>query len=161
LSKTIGKLPCDVSRHRYRHFVGIRASASLEERKFATATGDTQKITIPFLDENGNFPASSRSDSLNAGIPATGNLEYIVAISAVDKSGLKNLVDLRNWLIGGYLISLLIVFFTGMFFAARAMAPISDIRQKAEQISASDLHIRIDEGKRTDEQVFHRLDRRV
>jgi signal transduction histidine kinase len=46
---------------------------------------------------------------------------------------------------------LLIVFFAGMFFAARAMAPISDIRQKAEQISASDLHIRIEEGKRKDE----------
>lgn len=124
---------------------------ALKNGKFSVALGDTQKIIIPFLDENGNFPAAALADTLSTGIPATGNVEYIVAISAVDKSGLKELSDLRKWLIGGYLISLLIVFFTGIFFAARAMTPISDIRQKAERISASDLHIRIDEGKRKDE----------
>jgi signal transduction histidine kinase len=124
---------------------------ALRNGKFAITRGDTQKIVIPFLDENGNFPTGALIDSQNAAIPATGNVEYVVATSAVDKSGLKALAELRNWLITGYLTSLLVVFFAGIFFAARAMSPISEIRQKAERISATDLHVRIDEGKRKDE----------
>ncbi len=124
---------------------------ALKNGIFATTTGDTQTTIIPFLDENGNFPAAASIDSQNAAIPLTGSVEYIVAISAVDKSGLKDLVELRKWLLGGYLTSLLIVFFAGIFFATKAMSPISDIRQKAERISATDLHIRIDEGRRKDE----------
>jgi len=119
--------------------------------KFSVEMGDTQKIIIPFLDENGNFPAHASLDSESASIPSTGSVEYIVAISAVDKSGLKSLSDLKKWLVGGYIAALFVVFFTGIFFASRAMSPISDIRQKAERISATDLHVRIDEGARKDE----------
>jgi signal transduction histidine kinase len=124
---------------------------ALKNGKFTVATGDTQKVVIPFLDENGNFPVAASIDSQNIAIPAVGSVEYIVAISAVDKRGQRSLLELRNWLIGGYLSSLLFVFFAGIYYATRAMSPISDIRQKAERISATDMHIRIDEGNKKDE----------
>jgi signal transduction histidine kinase len=124
---------------------------ALRNGVFTIASGDTQKVVIPFLDENNNFSAIASADPQNRAIPTTGNVEYIIAISAVDKSGLKALGELRNWLAGGYLASLLIVFLAGIFFASRAMSPISDIRRKAELISATDLHIRIDQGGNNDE----------
>ncbi len=124
---------------------------AIKNGKFAISTSDTQKIIIPFLDENGNFPNSGLIDSQSNSIPVTGNVEYIVVISAYDKRGLKSLQNLRNWLIGGYLSSLLFVFFAGIYFAARAMEPISVIRQKAEKITATDFHIRLDEGNKSDE----------
>jgi signal transduction histidine kinase len=124
---------------------------ALKNGKFAITIEDTQKVIIPFLDENGNFPAAASIDSQNNAIPTTGNVEYTVAVSAVDKRGLKALTELRNWIIGGYLASLLFVYFAGIYFATRVLSPISIIRRKAERISATDLHVRIDEGKKRDE----------
>jgi signal transduction histidine kinase len=123
---------------------------ALKNGKFAVTFADTQEVIIPFLDENGNFVPKAPIDPQNV-IPATGSAEYLVAVSSVDKRGMKELTELKNWLMGGYLASLLIVFFTGIYFASRAMSPITGLRQKAERISATDLHIRIEEGKRTDE----------
>ena len=124
---------------------------ALKNGKFAIMTGDTQKVIIPFLDENGNIPSARAVASPLADIPNTGNVEYILAVSSVDKIGLKTLARLRNWLIGGYFSSLLLVFFAGIFFASRAMSPISNIRREAERISATDLSIRISEGHNKDE----------
>ncbi len=124
---------------------------ALKNGKFAVTGGDTQKVIIPFLDENGTIPAANAAAAPVADIPNTGNVEYILAVSSVDKIGLNTLARLRNWLIGGYFSSLLLVFFAGIFFASRAMSPISGIRKKAELISATDLSIRIGEGKSRDE----------
>jgi signal transduction histidine kinase len=124
---------------------------ALKNGKFAITTGDTQKVVIPFLDENGNIPSTSAVTPPIADIPNIGNVEYILAVSSVDKIGLKALARLRHWLIGGYFSSLLLVFFAGIFFASRAMAPISGIRRKAERISATDLSTRISEGRNRDE----------
>ncbi|MDD5674169.1 MAG: histidine kinase dimerization/phospho-acceptor domain-containing protein, partial [Chitinivibrionales bacterium] len=124
---------------------------AVKNGKFTITRGDTQKVMIPFLDENGNFPRTVSVDTLNKDIPLTGNVEYIIAVSSVDNEGLKSLARFRTWLLGGYFVSLLIVFFAGLYFAAGAMSPISGIRRKAERISATDLHIRIDEGNKKDE----------
>jgi signal transduction histidine kinase len=124
---------------------------ALKNGKFAIRTGDTQKVIIPFLDVNGTIPAAGAVASASADIPTTGSVEYILAVSSVDRIGLKMLASLRTWLLGGYFSALLLVFFAGIIFASRAMAPISGIRRKAERISATDLSTRISEGRNRDE----------
>jgi len=124
---------------------------AVKNGKLAIAIGDTQKVIIPFLDENGNAPLSIFPAEKDTVIPVTGNIEYIVAISAVDLEGRKALQRLGTLLIFSYAISLLIVFTGGIIFAGQVLAPVSALRQKAERITATDLHIRIDEGKRNDE----------
>jgi two-component system sensor histidine kinase ArlS len=86
------------------------------------------------------------------GIPYSDNQgEFIVIAAAADSSGGASLAFTRNTLITGYVCSLLIVFVSGRFFSKQALNPMSDIVRNVNRIRASNLHLRLSEGKGKDE----------
>lgn len=76
---------------------------------------------------------------------------FVVTASAIDKFGRQKLQNLRNVLIGSFLLILLIVAIAGWIYAGRALRPISNIVNKVNTISATNLSTRLDEGNKTDE----------
>ncbi len=76
---------------------------------------------------------------------------FVVTASAIDKFGRQKLHNLRNVLIGSFLLILLIVAVSGWIYAGRALRPISNIVNKVNTISATNLSTRLDEGNKTDE----------
>jgi signal transduction histidine kinase len=77
--------------------------------------------------------------------------DYIVIASAYDKYGLKELKNLKIILITGLLASFLLSFFAGLFYAGRAMKPILDVISEVDNISATRLNTRVNEGNGKDE----------
>ena len=81
----------------------------------------------------------------------SGHERIVVFVGARDIFGLKKLKYLRLILISVYFISLIIVYFAGKLFAARALAPISRIIREVDGISIYSLDQRLDEGNGLDE----------
>ncbi|MDB5036271.1 MAG: two-component sensor histidine kinase [Chlorobi bacterium] len=113
----------------------------------AATAGDTQMVFFPYLD----------NEHL-----------YVVEVSAIDTAGINSLRRLGWALMAGFAISITVVCGVGWWFASRAMAPITATTRQAERISATDLHIRLDEGNGKDElaelarafnAMLHRLER--
>jgi two-component system, OmpR family, sensor histidine kinase ArlS len=77
--------------------------------------------------------------------------KYIITSSAVNIVGAEQLADLRRTLITGNLVTLLIIFLAGRFFAIQALKPISEIIKQVETINGINLSLRLDEGNRKDE----------
>jgi len=86
------------------------------------------------------------------GIPYSDNQgEFVIIAAAEDVSGRQSLAFTRNALLTGYIASLLIVFLSGRFFSKQALNPMSDIVRNVNRIRASNLHLRLNEGKGKDE----------
>jgi len=77
--------------------------------------------------------------------------DYLVVASSVDTITLEKLEDLRLILITGFLGSLLIVVGSGWAFSKQALRPILKVVAEVEQISASDLHLRLSHADGKDE----------
>jgi signal transduction histidine kinase len=76
---------------------------------------------------------------------------FVVTASAIDKFGRLKLLHLRNILLISFLSILAIVAVTGWVYAGRALKPISNIVNKVNTISATNLGTRLDEGNKIDE----------
>lgn len=76
---------------------------------------------------------------------------FVIVVSAVDKTGIDRIQNLKELLIIGFLISLVIVCVTGRFFSKQALNPMSEIIKEVNKISASNLHLRVNEGNGKDE----------
>lgn len=77
--------------------------------------------------------------------------DFIVVVSARDNYGRLELRHLLNILILSFLTGLLLIYFTGYFYAGRVLSPISAITQRANAISANNLHLRLDANDNKDE----------
>ena len=77
--------------------------------------------------------------------------EFVIIVSAINKRGIDRLNFLRDILIIGFFIFLVIVFVTGLFFSKQALKPMSEIIKEVNNISAPDLHLRINTGNGKDE----------
>ena len=77
--------------------------------------------------------------------------DFVIIVAASDLGGLARLDQLSVILVLGFLVCLLIVFFLGMFFAKNALNPISRITKRANEITGTNLHLRIDQPSRKDE----------
>jgi two-component system sensor histidine kinase ArlS len=77
--------------------------------------------------------------------------DFLIVASAVDFYGHKKLNNLKAVLTIGYFISLIVVFFIGQIFAREALKPIQRVVNQVQKISASSLHLRVDEGNGKDE----------
>ncbi|MFI5151274.1 MAG: ATP-binding protein [Bacteroidia bacterium] len=77
--------------------------------------------------------------------------EFVIIASAEDEAGAHSLAFTRNTLLTGYIISLIVVFISGRFLSKQALEPMSDIVRNVNRITASNLHLRLDEGKGKDE----------
>lgn len=69
--------------------------------------------------------------------------KYIIIAAAYDQYGYKKLNSLLHTLIIACLLSILIIYLTGRFFAQRAFLPIKKMTQKAALISATNLDLRL------------------
>ena len=76
---------------------------------------------------------------------------YVITAAAKDDYGLSKLSTLRVALAIGFLLSVLVTLLAGIFFARKALRPVSDMVGKVGEISASRLDLRIDPGNGKDE----------
>jgi len=74
---------------------------------------------------------------------------YIITAIAYDKYGYKKLDNLFETSVLVFFITLPLLYFLALYFSKKALEPITDITEKANLISGSNLHLRLDvtEGK--------------
>ena len=90
------------------------------------------------------------------------NDDFTIIAAATDVYGLAALDNLRNVLIGTFIVSAFFVGMLGWFYSGRVLEPISRIVNQVDTISALNLSDRLDEGKNGDElsrlsQTFNRM----
>jgi signal transduction histidine kinase len=92
---------------------------------------------------------------------------FVIIASGIDEVGIKNLNHLKNVLLIGFVLSIVIVFFSGRYFTKLMLKPVSDISSQANKISETNLHLRLNEGNKKDElaelsitinRMLHRLE---
>lgn len=76
---------------------------------------------------------------------------YVVIVSAEDRFGQTKLSNLRRILLIGLPVSLMIVVLIGRFTARRAFSPVAEKVRRVKQITASNLHYRLDVVNEHDE----------
>jgi signal transduction histidine kinase len=76
---------------------------------------------------------------------------FVVVASSVDIDTREKLLGLRNILISGLLVSLIIVGIGGWFFAGQALQPMQKVVREVDSITASDLHRRLSQADGYDE----------
>jgi signal transduction histidine kinase len=77
--------------------------------------------------------------------------EFVVISSAYDRYGRSKLQNLRNVLLAGLFIGILIIAATGVVFAGQVLQPLARMNAEVSSISAGNLSLRVDEGNRRDE----------
>lgn len=88
----------------------------------------------------------------NLGLLFNGKYDkFIVIESGIDVDGESNLKSLRQTLLISFLLIILIVIISGMFFAGQALQPIKAINHQIDHITAQNLRKRVNEGKNKDE----------
>lgn len=80
-----------------------------------------------------------------------GKENLLIIASARDKYGLSEQGNLGFILTSGGILMILILWLTGWFFAGRVLKPIQNIIKSVDNIGASQLDSRLDEGNQTDE----------
>ncbi|HEV3414929.1 MAG TPA: HAMP domain-containing sensor histidine kinase [Puia sp.] len=76
---------------------------------------------------------------------------YVITAAAKDVDGLSRLRDLRIALAVVFVIAILLTLLAGTLFSRQALQPVSRIVDKVEEITASNLDLRIAEGAGKDE----------
>lgn len=77
--------------------------------------------------------------------------DYVIISSAIDSRSRQRLGSLELVLVLAFLITLAIVYYSGQWFALTALRPILLVIKEVQGISASNLHMRVDEGNGQDE----------
>lgn len=77
--------------------------------------------------------------------------DFIVVVSAKDNYGQGRISYLRNILLITFTGGLLVIYFVGRYYAGKVLNPIAGITQKANEITASNLYLRLDTSKNKDE----------
>jgi signal transduction histidine kinase len=139
----------------------IDNSANIHYHSF---DGNHHPFNKSFLDEinTNNEAFTSIDDKVWYGKALTIGDKKISMVAEGRRDYLADLAKLKVFLIGGLLFSLLVVFFLGRFFAGKALKPISLVVHEVDEISAKNLHMRVNEGNGSDEisvlaQTFNRL----
>ncbi len=79
------------------------------------------------------------------------NNDYVITAAANDQYGYTKLRNLKFTLIISFFIAIIFIFLTGKFIANKALRPVTDMVNKVEEISATNLDLRIHEGNGKDE----------
>lgn len=77
--------------------------------------------------------------------------KYVITASATDTYGLRKLGNLMEILTASFILIMIIVIVSGWIYAGRALRPISKMVNQVNEISASNLDVRLDEGNGKDE----------
>ncbi|MFL9482505.1 ATP-binding protein [Chitinophagaceae bacterium LWZ2-11] len=79
------------------------------------------------------------------------NSDYVITAAANDEYGYAKLNNLKYTLVICFFVAVVLIFFAGKFIVNKAMQPVADIISKAEEITATNLDLRIPEGSGKDE----------
>jgi len=79
------------------------------------------------------------------------NKDYAITAAAKDDYGFAKLANLRFTLIITFLVSIVLIFFGGLIFAKQALKPVSNLVHEVEEITATNLDLRVNEGNGKDE----------
>jgi signal transduction histidine kinase len=110
----------------YKEKIPLLDSSSLSEFR----NGHLESIVLPYRDRGQQF--------------------YIYA-SGYDRIGFNKLETLQQILLLANLLGFSLTVLAGWYFSGRVLKPISDIVEEVEQITAVDLHKRVNERNRRDE----------
>ncbi len=77
--------------------------------------------------------------------------KFLVIVSASDPYGFQELAQLKKVQIVSFFVSILLTFLAGTFFSRFIMKPVRGIIKSVKNISANNLHSRLDEWSGTDE----------
>ncbi len=80
-----------------------------------------------------------------------GGQDYVITAAAHDDYGLHTLANLRDILIGLFLSSIVVTLLVSRFLAHQSLKPISSVVSGVEEITATNLDSRLDEGNSRDE----------
>jgi signal transduction histidine kinase len=122
--------------------------------KLTLEDNSAREFPASFYDQifRNNFAELKTGETFHTGILYSDNQgDFIVVVSAQDRYGQTKMKYLRNILIVAFLFGLGGIFFLGRFYSGRALKPISAITKKANEITASNLHLRIHTGTTNDE----------
>jgi len=76
---------------------------------------------------------------------------FIVIVSAIDTFGIQKLHNLLKNLIEIFLISILFIYFIGIFYSQRMLAPLAHILKNVHKIKATNLKMRLKQNDSSDE----------
>ncbi len=76
---------------------------------------------------------------------------FVVIVAAIDIYGLTALQDLRTIMAVVFVASIIIILISGYFYVGNALKPISKVIKEVDDISATSLYRRVDEGNGNDE----------
>lgn len=79
----------------------------------------------------------------------TGN--YVLTAAANDQMGYAKLQNLKYTLIIAFLSTIVLIYLSGLFLANKALKPVSDLIDEVEEITATNLDLRIKQGNGKDE----------
>ncbi len=77
--------------------------------------------------------------------------DFVIFVSALDTYGNERLRSLLWLMISSYILALVILYLSGRIFSGRAMSPMQRVVGRVKQITASNLHLRVQEGRFKDE----------
>ena len=121
---------------------------------YSTLVNDTLldlKQIVSRIKESKNIYIKNEINELVGCYHIGDNENVIVICSANDYFGFRKLKRLGIILIGVFITSTLIIFFTGRLFASKALKPISNIVQQVNNIDSSNLQERVTSGNGKDE----------
>ena len=81
----------------------------------------------------------------------TQQAKYIVIVAATDPYGFKELDLLKKVLLIIFIISIVLTYIAGTIFSYYTVQPVRDIIKSVKNITANNLHLRLDEVRGTDE----------
>lgn len=91
---------------------------------------------------------------------------YIVTAAAFDLYGYNKINNIFNTVALSLILSIALSFFAGRYFTKKALKPVANMTQKVQKISATNLHLRLDEASKdelgalanTFNEMLHRLE---
>ena len=79
------------------------------------------------------------------------NKDYIITSAANDQYGYAKLRNLKYTLITAFFVAIIFIYIAGHIFSSKALKPVSDMVDEVEEITATNLDLRIKEGNGKDE----------
>jgi signal transduction histidine kinase len=78
-------------------------------------------------------------------------VNYIITAAAYDEYGYSKLQNLRYTLLIAFLFAIVVIYLLGLFYSKQVLKPIASVVNRVEEITATNLDLRVDEGKNKDE----------
>lgn len=127
---------------------------TVKRAKNSLAPSNIAPLTRAFFDEvlENNQANTQIGDKYYTGLFYPDNQgDFIVVLSAEDLYGQAKMDNLRRTMVTAFILSLIILFVIGQYYAKQVLKPIMDIIQKVNLIRVRNLHLRLDQIQTKDE----------